>query len=314
VKLQRSVLALLCAGTCALGLGAAPLAASARSHGTHTHLLVGVADGNPAMFANKWFTRLPIRIARYVIPWNAAVTGDRTQLNEFRSWFRWAQAGHIQTLVSFGAPGGSAGNYVPSDQVYTAAVKAFIHDFPQVKDYTPWNEPDFIYRSLSQQPGLAAAYFNTLVRWCHGCTIVAGDVYRPANDGLDSWLRAYSHGLRFHPAAWAIHPYDDVRTHSKGAIDVLERYAGRSQIWLDEISGVERRGHWPYPDQSPNGANNDERFLFVLPKIFHNITRIYHFQWQAVPGSPWDSALLGPGGQPRPAYWTFANAVDGKLP
>jgi hypothetical protein len=28
----------------------------------------------------------------------------------------------------------------------------------------------------------------------------------------------------------------------------------------------------------------------------------------------WDSGLLGPNGKPRPAYWTFANAVKGKLP
>jgi hypothetical protein len=33
-----------------------------------------------------------------------------------------------------------------------------------------------------------------------------------------------------------------------------------------------------------------------------------------VAAAPWDSALLGPQGKPRPAYWTFANAIGGKLP
>jgi hypothetical protein len=319
VKYKRTARALLCFCLCGLALWASPVAASGRiKHATHRHakyrLTVGVSDGNAATFRNRWFTRLHVKIARYGVPWNAAITRDHTQLNIVRDWLHWAIGTGVQPLISFGAPGGSAGNYIPDDKTYTRAVKAFIHDFPDVKAYTPWNEPEFPYRSLSRQPGLAAAYFNTLVRACRGCTIVAGDLYRPANAGLGSWIRAYKRGLRFKPVAWAIHPYDDVRTHTKSQIETLEQYAGGAQIWLDEISGVLRRGHWPFPDQSPNAANNDERFLFTLPKIFHNITRIYHFQWQADPRASWDSALLGPGGKPRPAYWTFANAVKDKLP
>lgn len=312
MKYKRITLALLSAAVCALAGLAAPVAASAKTK--HYHLTVGVGDDGSSMFSSTWFRRLPIRIARYGIPWNAATTRDHTDLNRFSDWLHWAKAMHVQPLVSFGAPGGSAGNYIPDDRTYTRAVKAFIHRFPQVKTYTPWNEPEFPYRALGRQPGLAAAYFNTLVRACRHCTIVAGDLYLPASAGLESWVRAYKRGLRFKPVAWAIHPYDDVRTHTTGSIRVLERYVGGAQIWLDEISGVLRRGHWPFPNQSPNAANRDERFMFVLPKIFHNITRIYHYQWQAVPASPWDSALLGPGGQPRPAYWTFANAVKGRLP
>jgi hypothetical protein len=266
------------------------------------------------MFSNRWFRRLPIKIARYGIDWNAAVTRSKTEVNAFKAWLQAANAAGVEPMVVFGAPGGKAGNYIPSAATYTKAIKAFVHDFPQVKVYSPWNEPDFTYRSLSRQPGLAAAYFNSLVRACHGCTIVAGDVYLPASSGLASWVQAYKRGLRFRPKAWAIHPYNDVRAHTTSQIKTFERFVGSSQLWLDEISGVERRGHWPYPNQSPNGANNDERFLFTLPKRFHNITRIYHYQWQANPRAGWDSGLLGPQGKPRPAYWTFANATRGKLP
>lgn len=288
---------------------AQPAASTAR-----VHLRVGVADGSGAMFSSHWFRRLPIKIARYLVPWNAAVTRDKKQLSYARVWVAQAQGAGVEPMISFQAPGGKAGNHIPSVKEYTRAVKAFIHDLPQVKVYTPWNEPEFIYRSLTHNPGLAAAYFNTLVGACHRCTIVAGDFYLPANQGLGSWIRAYKRGLHHRPVAWAIHPYNDVRSHKTGQISTLERYVGHAQIWLDEISGVERRGHWPYPNQSPNAANNDERYLFKLPKRFHNITRIYHYQWQAVPRQGWDSGLLGPGGKPRPAYWTFANATRGKLP
>jgi hypothetical protein len=235
---------------------------------------------------------------------------NKTQLNAARKWIHYAQVVHVRPMISFAGNG----DYVPSVAVYTAAIKAFLHDFPQVKIYAPWNEPDWIFRpSLANNPSLAAGYFNTLAFWCHRCTIVAGDVYRPSNQNLAGWVRSYSRALHARPAAWALHPYDDIRSHTTSQIRAMESVTS-GPIWLTEISGVLRRGHWGFPNQGPNGANNDERFLFSLPKRDHRIQRIYHYQWQAVTYAPWDSGLLGPQGKPRPAYWTFANALAGKLP
>jgi hypothetical protein len=273
------------------------------------HLTAGVSDNGSYMYQQSWFLRLHVKTARLIVPWSVAVMRNKTQLNATRKWVRYALVDHVKPMISFAGNG----NYVPSIPVYTAAIKAFLHDFPQVKVYTPWNEPDWIYRSLANQPWLAAGYFNTLARWCHRCTIVAGDVYRPSWQGLASWVRTYSHYLHARPKAWALHPYDDVRAHTTKQIQALESVTS-GPIWLTEISGVERRGHCGCPNLSPNRANQDERYLFSLPKRFHRIERIYHYQWQAVPAAPWDSGLLGPQGKPRPAYWTFANALRGKLP
>jgi Glycosyl hydrolase catalytic core len=201
-------------------------------------------------------------------------------------------------------------------------VRAFIHDFPTVKLYTAWNEPDWIYRpALANHPTLAAAYYNALVKNCRGCTVAAGDLYRPVSGtggGLGAWIKAYQKGLRSKPRAWALHPYDDVRGHKTAQIQTLERYVGGAQVWLTEISGLIRRGHWAFPPkQSPAAAAKDEQFLFALPKRFHHITAIYHYQWQGTVDGPhtgWDSGLLGPKGVPRPAYWVVYNAAHGKLP
>ena len=87
------------------------------------------------------------------------------------------------------------------------------------------------------------------------------------------------------------------------------------QIWLTEISGVERRGHWQYRNQSVFGARNDEKFLFSLPRTFHRVTRIYHYQWQGTvetKNTGWDSGLIGPLGVPRPAYWVLAKAAGAR--
>lgn len=301
-RLARLMLPLACAG--ALGATAAP---------ANAKLVVGIGDNGAAMFSQSRFKAAHPQSARIIVAWNVAVTRNKRDLNYTRTWIRDAQRAGVKPLVSFGG----SGNYIPTVRQYTAAVKAFIHKFRTVKLYTAWNEPDWIYRSLSRNPGLAAAYFNALVRVCHRCTVAAGELYRPVSDGLAAWIRAYKRGLRYRPKVWALHPYDDVRSHTTSQIRTLERYIGGAQIWLTEISGLIRRGHWQFKNQSPAAANRDERFLFALPKRFHRITAIYHYQWQGTVDGPhtgWDSGLIGPRGVPRPAYWTVKNAAHGKLP
>ncbi len=295
----RRLLPLTC--LCVLAVAAAPAAASAK-------LMVGVSDNNFYMFGAPRFQKLHVSTARDIVFWNAAVTKNKTALNTARTWITLAKETGATPLISFTGNG----NYIPTVAQYTAAVKAFIRDFPSVKLYTAWNEPDWIYHSLSRNPRLAAAYFNALVKACRGCTIVAGDLYRPASE-LGPWIRAYKAGLHYRPAAWALHPYDDIRSHTTSQIRTMEANTS-GPIWLDEISGVEVRGHWQYRNQGVVAAGRDEKFLFSLPKRFPRIARIYHYQWQASPKTPWDSALIGPLGAPRPAYYTFVDALHGKLP
>jgi hypothetical protein len=301
-RLAKLILPLACVG--ALVATAAP---------ANAKLVVGVGDNGFSMFSQPAFLRMHVQSAREIVFWNVAVMRNKSYLKYTRAWIKAAQSAGVQPMISFGGNG----NYIPTVKQYTAAIKAFLHDFPSVKLYTAWNEPDFIYRSLGSNPGLAASYFNALVRYCKHCTVVAGDVYRPVSSGLVSWMRAYKRGLHYKPKAWALHDYDDIRSHTTSALRAFEGVTGGGQIWLTEISGVIRRGHWPFPNQSVFGANRDERFLFALPKRFHRIARIYHFQWQGTvdgPSTGWDSGLIGPKGVPRPAYYTVRSAAAGKLP
>jgi hypothetical protein len=298
------MLPLACVGAIA-GCGATPAGAK---------LTVGISDDGVGMFSQPNFKSLNLKTARFTIFWNVAVMkNNKAYMNLTRQWLAAAKADGISPLVSFGGNG----NHIPSVAEYTTAVKAFMRDFPTVKTFSPWNEPDWIYRpALAKHPTLAAAYFNVLAKYCRHCTVVAGDVYLRADNGLASWVRAYSKGLHYKPAGWAIHPYDDIRSHKTSQLKALESVT-RGPIWFDEISGVLRRGHWGFPNQSGTAAAKDERFLFSLPKKFPRITRIYHYQWQGTvdtASTGWDSGLIGPGGVPRPAYWVFANAAHGKLP
>jgi hypothetical protein len=298
---------------CAAAIGGAAAAASASqqpgARPAKSVVVVGISDNGASMFSFPQFTAMHITTARDMVYWNEAVTKSKTALNATRKWIKAAEADGVKPMISFQGDG----NYVPSVAVYTAAIKAFLHDFPSVKVYSAWNEPDWIYRpALADHPSLAAGYFNALARWCHGCSVVAGEVYRPVNQGLASWVRAYAHALHYRPAGWAIHPYDDIRTHTSGQLRAFESVT-RGPIWLTEVSGVERRGHWQYKNQNVFAANRDERYLFALPKRFPRIARIYHYQWEGTPWAPWDSGLLGPGGRPRPAYYTVRSAAGGRL-
>jgi hypothetical protein len=295
-----------------LGAGAAlPAAAGAA--------VIGIADSNTAMFSDPRFAALGVTTARVVVPWDVVTRrADRQDLANFRAWYGAAQRAHVTPLISFGADfTNPAANYVPTVSQYKAAVTAFLKDFPQIKLYMAWNEPDFSYRSLARNPALAANYFNTLVRLCHHCTVLAGDVYLPTTGAatidhavahLGPWLRAYIRGLHHRPAGWALHDYTEIRARNTSQLRTLMSMTS-GPIWLDETGGVLRRGHWQYRNQSAAAAARDEQFLLSLTKRFHRIARIYHYEWQGNPLAGWDSGLIAPNGQLRPAYNVLRNYI-----
>ncbi|HUE28339.1 MAG TPA: glycosyl hydrolase [Solirubrobacteraceae bacterium] len=306
-RLSKFLLPLTCA--CALLATALPASAAAK-------LTVGISDQNAGMFSQSRFQSLNLTVARYFVPFDAAVTRNKSVLNGARAWINAALSDGVQPMISFGGDG----NIVPTPSQYGKAIKAFIKDFPKVKTYAAWNEPDWVYRpKLANNPRLAASYFNALVQNCRGCTDVAGEVYLPTyrvpggRYTLASYLRAYMSGLHYKPKVWALHNYYDVRSHTTSQVRTMQSVINRgSQIWLTEIAGIERRGHWQYRNQSTIAAGRDEAFLFSIPKKFPNVTRIYHYQWQGTvdgPSTGWDSGLIGPGGVPRPAFYTVAKAA-----
>ncbi len=270
------------------------------------------------MFTDPRFSRLGIRTAREVVPWDVVTRrADAPDLAAFRAWLHAAEAAHVTPLISFGADSSNpAANYVPTVPQYERAAKAFLAAFPQLKTYTAWNEPDFVYRSLARHPELAAGYFNALFELCHRCTVLAGDVYLPTAAAvprsarasffngippLGPWLRAYIRGLRHRPAGWALHDYIEVRGRNTMQLRTLESMTS-GPIWLDETGGVLSRGHWWFPNQSAASAAQDEQFLLSMTKRYPRIARIYHYEWQGQTGAGWDSGLIAPNGSPRRAY------------
>jgi hypothetical protein len=285
-------------------------------------VVIGIGDNNPGMFSDPRFAALDITTARYTLPWDIVTRrADHDDLAAFRAWLSAAESANVKPLISFGADfTNPAANFVPNVSQYKTAVKAFLKDFPQIKLYTAWNEPDFSYRTLARKPALAANYFNALYEMCRGCTVLAGDVYLPTTGAatidhsvalLGPWLKAYVKGLRHRPAGWALHDYTEIRARNTSQLKTLMSLTS-GPIWLDETGGVLRRGHWQYKNQSAAAAAKDEQYLLSLSKRYHRIARIYHYEWQGNTSAGWDSGLIAPNGEIRPAYTVLDNWIHGK--
>jgi hypothetical protein len=277
----------------ALAFGAlAPAHASA--------VTLGVGGISPEGLRSPLFLALGLREARVGVAWNAAVTRDPTARRQFAAWLKAAHAAGVTPLVSFSREG-----IAPDPAHYGRAVRAFVKMFPQVRRYTPWNEPDWRSGPVARHPQLAAAYYNALRGACRGCIVLAGDVFLPAEQ-LRPWLARYVKALHGTPVGWALHNYRDVREHSTKQLRVLMSLT-RGPIWLDETAGVLKRGHWR--TESRAAAAGDERFLLSLARRYPRISRIYHYEWQNAPTDTWDSALINANGTPRPAYQVLAAAA-----
>ncbi len=269
-------------------------------------VMIGVSDQTAGMFSDAHFKRMKLQTARITVSWDVMDGRHGRELGLVKDWLAAAARDKVSPLVSIGADA-LHGNNVPSLRSYAYWVQRFITRFRAVKTYTAWNEPDWQYRTaVANHPELAAGYFNWLFVHCHRCTVVAGDFSDAPAYQLWPYARAYSRDLRHRPAAWAVHNYLDIRTHTTNVVGMMLRLT-RRPIWLTEVGGVERRGHWPYANQNAAAAGRDEAFLFSLPKRFRRIARIYHYQWRDYPAAPWDSGLLGPKGELRPAYHVIAD-------
>ncbi len=146
------------------------------------------------MFSSPWFQALHLQQARLVVAWNAAVTRNHSVINGAASvdQGRPGRRGLAARSPSRPRPATPA-TTSPRSAQYTQAVKAFIHRFPTVKQYIPWNEPDFDLPPA--QPRAASSRPRTSTRSsgpAAGCTIAAGDLYprRQAPRAVDQGLRA----------------------------------------------------------------------------------------------------------------------------
>jgi hypothetical protein len=267
-------------------------------------LKIGIGEQGIAMFADKRFTALGIKMARYVTSYDA--TRVRFERDLADQWLAAARAAGVEPFVTFGHSRVHPGR-LPSVGEFRADIRAFRKRYPDVRVYAPWNEINHSSQPTSDAPGRAADYYNVLVQECPGCTVLAGDVLDQA--GMGRYLTRYRRALKTTPKIWGLHNYaDSNRFRDSGLTELLKTVPG--DVWLTETGGIVRFGR-SFP-QDEQRAARAVSYAITLARRHDRVKRIYLYNWTgSQPTDRFDSGLVGPDGKVRPAYERLRAALQG---
>jgi hypothetical protein len=263
-------------------------------------LTVGIADNKPDMYYDPRFERSGVEHARISVAWDALSSPWETA--QLDTWLGAAHAANVTPLVSFGHSR-SDRRKLPTPERFLFEFRRFRARYPWVTEFATWNEANHCGEPTCHRPRLVAAYYRKLRAECRECRILAAEVLDMPN--MVRWVRSFRRAARHEPRYWGLHNYIDAnRRRTTGTLRML--HAVKGQVWFTETGGIvwrKNRSRVPFPE-SPRHAAAATRFLFQrLVPLSRRVTRVYIYHWN-LDGRPttWDSALIGPRGELRPAY------------
>jgi hypothetical protein len=278
---------------------------------------LGISEQSPAMFSSSAWQSLGLRNVRYVVPWDWARTGQKSQVAAFMTA---ARARGQDVLVTFAAHRGcfDGRRYsrdsicrAPSASAYRAAVRTFDDQYPWVRVYSAWNEVNHVSQPTFNHPRLAVRYYRVLRRESgrRHFRVVAADVLDTAN--MRRYLRSFLRRAPGRPRLWGLHNYQDVNHRtSADTRSMLDTVPG--EVWLTETNGIVKFGDSRQFRYSESRAARCTRWMFTLANRYDRkrrgmrskITRLFVYQWFGAPrGARFDAGLVDPDGTPRAAYF-----------
>jgi hypothetical protein len=273
--------------------------------------VVGIADQQAASFTDTRLTQLPVRHARLSVAWDALDYG--WQRRELDAWMRATSAAKMSVVVTFGRSRTRPFS-LPAPTDYHRRARAFMRRYRQVREYSPWNEPNLAKRPQNYNPRRIAAYYRSLRTLCPTCTVLGADIVD--NSRLGHWMRAY---LRVFapgraPRVWGLHNYVDVNSTSRWGTKTMLRVAP-GIVWFTETGAIIRRAKPTKTEPGdrrllirtgPGRAVAATKRVFELARSNPRITRVYIYHWRASRRTSWDSALVSAKGTLRPSFDVFA--------
>ncbi len=301
-NLRLQSIALL-ASTLALGL----VPASSQAYQT------GIGDQQPSMFEQPLYQALHVRIGRFIAPYDTADSPvDRTIAT---NWIHNAEADGVQPLIAFYHSRVSPTRQ-PTLAKYTREIKKFMSLFPELKNYSAWNEANRgnvagLFHSPSAKQ--SAQYYLALRKACSRCTIVGLDVLDSQKiDSTIRYVRSFQRyvGRSKLPKVWGLHNYTDTnRSRTGGTRAVLAAVKG--QVWLTETGGIVKFGR-AFP-RSTTRAARAIKFMFKLAKSNRRLTRLYIFNWTGgLADQRFDAGLTNPDESARPGYYVVRKQLTGR--
>jgi hypothetical protein len=281
-------------------------------------LIAGISDESGSMFTNPYYKLLGVKNARFVTNYDAAL---RNPLDT-DEWMAAARATGQQIVVAFNPGYGSQCPNrpcsLPSASQYTKAFIAFHKRYPYVKIYQPWNEVNSTTQPTWTKPQAVVTYYAIVKKYCKGCTVLGADIedlVTPKKADYVNYIKTLLADFKkAHvaiPQVWGIHNYEDVNYfHSTDTAEMLKLLPG--QIWMTETGGISYFETGAQKVLLKYSLSRQERATAWMMKLAlrypKRIARLYVYSFldSSVPDGPnnrFDSALLGPDGLPRPAWY-----------
>jgi len=264
-------------------------------------LTIGIADQKPDMFSDPRFQDSGIRFARRAVAWDALTSSGQTAALD--EWMNAARAAHVDPLVSF-THSSVDRRQLPTPERLLYEFRRFRARYPWITEFATWNEANHCGEPTCHRPELVAAYWRKLRIACPQCKILGAEVLDMPN--MTSWVKAFRRVSKVQPRYWGLHNYIDANRLRTTGTKRLLKATGHALIWFTETGGIVSRVNRrkvTFPESASHAAIAT-RFVFdnLVPLSPRN-TRVYLYHWNSEPGpKTWDSALIGPGGRPRPAF------------
>jgi hypothetical protein len=257
---------------------------------------LGIADNKASAFADPRFVELPISYARINIPWD--VLSDPLRLPEVDQWMQGAKLAGVKPLVSFDRSRTNK-SLNPSPAQLVTALKAWRAKWPgQISDVSAWNEPNINGKSGSR----VAKWWLALRKACPSCTVLPGELVDRTNAA--KWAKDFIKAAKRTPSIWALHAYIDANNFTSKNTKAFLKVA-KGKLWLTETGGVVRRAARANNAKFKGSgvAHQTKATSYLLNTIAKNprVQRIYIYSWSSVGDLNWDSGLVGPAGEARPA-------------
>jgi hypothetical protein len=290
-----------------------------------------------------WSTGLGfVRYARRNVRWDVGREDSRATIDEANAvttWLASVRSLGLTPLISFDLSGtcasvadsGASGICTPGGPAYRSAVEAFRAHWPEVTEFTPWNEPNHSRLDGAGTHQLnpigtgpfgatrAAGYYLTLRNVCASpppgvapCTVIAGDI--TDESGASAYLNAYRAVLGVTPATWAFHGYGYANS-ATGVLASLQQAVAPARVWVTEVGAYRCRNKVPL-------ANSEQTQRLAARRIaslrsMPNVDRVYYYEFYA-PGrfdlsngclDYDDTTLLNRDSIERPALRVIRNGV-----
>lgn len=238
-------------------------------------------------------------ITRFVADFDIALNPGPAR-DQLDAWYAVGQARRLDMLISFQAFMRAA----PSRAEYRAGLQAFRARYPQVLSWAPMNEANYRTQPTAKSPRLAASYAKIARGVCAPCTLVQATILTVGND--IGYARALYRALpssERRRMVWGLHAYGDANRGSSQRLVRFLRNIRVGQIWITEAAAWAQFAPPKWPLDLRRQANATTTVFRQALAGWPRITRLYWYEWSGTgdPAARWDSGLVGPAGDARPA-------------